>query len=323
MLIGCDDALDPFTDLPNNLVIYSILDNRNDVSFVRMHKIYYEKNNKHFEDSIKVKLFENYGLSYDLKDTVMGGFENYRMYKIPREILKRGSYYRLSIYKGDSLRYYADCLYQPDSRLTIKDRVTNEIYYTDLLFSIHAADIFLFRLSLRYTVNNGTEEIEQLLEIPIDIAISKDNPFFEEKKPIWSYLPNQVDNIKYPAIQIKTDISLNGILHNGYNYYKAYHEDNIAFVMNYIRVKESGKTVKIKGMTGSFYSIDYDYYLQHYKDETMKNYSIRADAPYYWTNIQSVNSKGYGYFGSITKDSVKFKLSNYMIARFGFINDQD
>jgi hypothetical protein len=319
---SCNNSVDPFDGLEKNFVTYCMLDNRADINLVRIHKIYFNGSSKKLGGKTAAILSESEGNEYYLKDTIITGQEDYVLFKIPKDIIKRDGYYRLTITNDSMGQQWADCYVPKNSGMEViqTSNPSTGHLYINLSFPRASYDVIHFRLTMDYELTENGKTERKLMDIPYMLFIHPASFYFVLNKEIWLYKQEEMSAEFYPLIQIEGDTNTNLLKTNGDKFVRSYSDTMFQYVFKNMSLKYGGPNIKVKGGLALFYSIDKNYYNQFYLT-TRAISSVRLDGGYLYTNFNG-GKNNYGFFGAITVDSVRFKIPASLLNRFGLIDDQ-
>jgi hypothetical protein len=326
VIIGCkNDDFSPLGNLEKSYAASCIIDNRTKNSYVRINKVHFSDGDKKMPPSTVVKIEGDDGTSYILRDTVLDADQNGSVYYTSLNFWWRS----LPSFKGLSYHLIIDPPGLPtqkaDAYVFNKTNMSastykgytleGTVYYT---FSINAKKesnpVFLFTMFIEYEVG----KIKEYLEVPI-IVYYKINlePWYITNYPIYFWGLDTV-GINYPSL---SPIELTYYKTTSNNITLSYNTNCMEYALNTIRKQAGDDVARVKRGIGVIYLIDsylYEYFLSPKTDR----YSVRLDESYYSTNFKASNGKAMGFFGSITSDTVEFKIFDELLIKHHLLNGQ-
>jgi hypothetical protein len=300
IILGCiaitcfnckNDDFSPYGEFQKKIIMSGVLDSRSKNQFVKVQHTYLSLNSNPDDTSKSViknlKVYISTGnKDILLKDTLIMGLVNYKVFYTNELIPERGSIYTLRAESSDF----------PTAQSTVKipavqyiDIYTDELYI-HMIFGAANTKGYLYGLFLDYEVVETNKTTKYTIEIPLSSYSNPDN--IDE---IIQEFPELTKDrgAKYPLTSLTSSLIS-------------------------IAPTTPNKKIKIKKAYGIVYSFDenlYNYILSvgGFNDP----YSVRLDEPFY-SNIRN----GYGLFGSIVADTQKFNISSEFIKSFNYIDDQ-
>ncbi len=322
LMVSCEDSVNIFIDLEKNYAAYCMIDTRAEVNLVRLYKFYYNGVSRKFTGNTSVILSESKGKEYYLQDTLIAGQEDCLIYKIPKNMIKRNGYYRLTVLNDSLGNHWADCYVPKNSGMEVYPsyNIQTGSIMINLSFPKASHDVIYFRLLMSYDLTqNGVTE-RKIRDIPYKLFISDKSFYYDPEKEIWLYSEDEINAEIYPEIQNAGEITLNSLLIDGDRFIRYYSDTMFQYVLKNMSLKYGGQNVRIKGGMALFYSIDKNYYYQYYLSGNMST-SVRLDEGYFYTNFKG-GENNYGFFGAMAVDTVRFNIPHSMTVRFGLIDDQ-
>jgi hypothetical protein len=326
VMTGCkNDDFSPLGNLEKNYAAFCIIDNRTKYSYVRINKIYFTEGDKLMSPATVVKIQGDDGTSSIMRDTVFDVNQKERVYYAPinfwwRSISSlKGMSYHLTVTSPGLPTHKADAfvLKKPTMSAKAWRNVTRDgtLYYNfDITAEKEDAPIFLFTMFIEYEVG----KVKNYMEVPI----------------AWYYkvIPPLTWSTDYPIYHWDLDtvgITFTSLSPYETKYYNtttnnialSYSGDCMEYALNSIRKINGDDVAHIKRGIGVIYLVDrylYEYFLSQKTDR----YSVRLDESYYSTNFRSAVGNGLGFFGSITADTVGYKIFDELITKHHLINDQ-
>ncbi len=278
IFFSCSDELDIVKDYEEQIVLFLVLDNRNDKQMVKIQKLQNNVNLSQDEKIFKnlsVKLVDTYGVGRLFKDTLISGLEHYNTLYLDSLDLKEGVY---------SLFVNADGKSYAWSNVTVRGPqmiyITSEKeYYKVQLAKTAASKGFLVKPFMYF--NRPTERgmVLDRMEVPATFYVNG-------KDTVESY---QI--IQKSDITDKTEASVN------------IRFDAITYTTQKIMGKYKISNADITGL--KIFSFSYDWNLFEYLSSYggyQDEYSVRLDKP----NFSNV-ILGNGIFGTLRADSVEIK----------------
>jgi hypothetical protein len=286
-----NDEFSPYGELQKKLIMSSVLDTRSKRQYVKIQQTYMNTFSN-IPDSLKSNIqnlkvyISSNNKTFILKDTVINGLINYRVFFTDEIIPERGSIYTISAESSDF----------PTAQSSVKIPAEQfiDIYadekYIHVLFGTSNTKGYLYAFYLDYEVVESNQSRKYTIEVPLQSYTDPDNPDVEiNEYPVLT----KDRGAQYPFT------SLTGALIS-------------------IAPLTAGQKIKIKKAYVIVYSFEenlYNYILSvHGFDDP---YSVRLDQPFY-SNINA----GYGLFGAITADTQKYHISTDYLKTFNYIDEQ-
>jgi hypothetical protein len=323
---GCNnDDFSPYINLENKIESFCILDSRLNSQYVRVQQIYLNSDFKKVNNA-NVVLSENNGKSYSLQETMLEGYNNYSMFVLPNYLLKRGSYYRLTVTK-DTMTQYAETYIPPVTKVTpvMKLDTIWDVPYVRFTFRMSipktAPKVNSVRVFLDYDKNINGSKINQIIQIPVYGNYSDVTTFNFGDLEGWRFEVWAREPLNNYFLDIVKDGNSPFYKDGGTVWNIIYSIGSIMYLFNEIAKECDPKDITIKGAFAVLYSMD-EYYFNNFVEVKSEQYSVRLDLPFESFNFKNNSGNGIGLFSSITADTTRFNVDKYFINRFGFTNGQ-
>jgi len=321
-VISCSEMDFSIYDTPlEDIAVTCIIDTRIDMNLVQVQKIYLTKKEKPDIGKIEVYLSDSDGKELLLDDTLITGRETCLFYKIPKNILQRGSDLRLSLV-GDKIgRRHAVLHYFKNPGLGVRSELfgeipgvlTNNIYFT---FTKELPGAFLYRLFIEYEelINNKYEK---------KMAFVPEGFVPKEPKENWSIVDYKTEDLVVVQSRITTIENYTGRLSVvGDKYIYFYDGQFVHVVMRELAKNNKPENIRIKGIFAVLYQIDLNYYYNYMQDQNEK-FSIRIDERVNLSNFYSNSEQKYGLFSTIAVDTIRGRLQDIYIEKLKYVNAQE
>ena len=274
--LGCDDEFAIVKDYKEQLVVFLVLDNRNEKQFIKVQKLQNDaglSQDSKLLSNLTIKLVDTYGNARFFKDTILQGINNYNVLYLDSLELKEGSY-SLFANSNDKIYAWSNAVVRAPQVMYVS---SDKEYFKVLLSKSASSRGFLLKSFLMFKRTEGNILVDDRIEVPSQI-----------------YIQGTDTTEIYPGLQ-KSDISDNT---SSVSYVRF---DAITYTKNKLisRYKVTRNNIgKIKIFAFSYDWNLYEYINSYsgYQDE----YSVRLDKPNF-TNVVWGN----GIFGAIRVDSVE------------------
>jgi hypothetical protein len=275
-IIGCkDESVDYYDAYQDKLIIYSIIDSRNDLQLIKIQSNtprVNSDNSKKLLTDLKVQVIQNNKTTYTLRDTVISGIDNYSVYYHPNFRFSTGNFL-LMITSEKYPSCWASVNVPEKQKMTVSYGTSNAVI--TIPFNLTTKGYF-YHFYLSYSVKNGAESMIKTVEVPTGFEV-KDS---KEVVPV------------YPDKILEENTGATGKVTIPYS--------NFTWIIDKIKNEYGSENVTLGNSWIALYSLDWNIYNYYHSVNGFKDpYSIRLDQTY-WTNI----SGGYGIFGAIRSDSV-------------------
>jgi hypothetical protein len=328
-LSSCRDDFSPYRFNATFPVTYCVLDTRAQEQFVMVQGSYFENDSGKSSQNIKVKLTENYGTTWEMRDTIIPNYDGLNAYYLPGFQPKRNASYRLTV-NLDTITQFTEISIPPVTKPTITCKIDTNKGYTVNYF------VFTFRAAFSKSapsVNaigvyidcekdiNGIKT-RSVMQIPINSAcfdtLHRIADFDFWMNPVANYLKPPV----YPDFPYTGKNWTQSFYRSDKtSYYIDLPPSNFFYTFDVLGKGCNAADITIKGGFVVFYAVDaflYENCIQQ-KNEV---YSVRLDNPYIPTNFSNSAGKPFGFFSYVTVDTTKFTIPWMIVTKFNYKNGQ-
>lgn len=321
---SCEVEFSPFSQLENNIMVFSVLDNRLPYQFVRLQKFYQDPEKKKLGENCSILLSDSKGNTYQYRDTSFSSDPDFSYYYLPDAKLLRGEQHELKISYSSfpTISAVTKIPVNPDLKNYITTKVTpsmEEEYSYDFTFVNNCSQYFYFKAKLFYDVKSGSSISSHWIEIPVDAKIKLDY-----YNPTLSFMDHPLSYITaiFPVFMKRgEDINNVSPISSGGVYRAKFSHNAILYALRRIQGNHVQSDIIIKGAELVFHSVSDEYY-EEYVHIGREYFSVRLDQPFYSSNIKLGKNQGFGFFGSVTADTIKFKILAEHLMYFNYEDRQ-
>jgi hypothetical protein len=275
LIFGCKKSeINYYEPFQNKLVVYGVIDSRSNLQLIRIQsntaRAGEPDENKKLKN-LNVKVTLNNTQTYNLRDTVIEGIENYSVYYHPDFKFKTGSFL-LMVTSDDYPSCWATANVPEKQKMSLEYKADKNVI--TIPFNLTTKGYF-YNTYLYYALTQGAQKTIKKIEIPIQILTENG-----KKIPVY---PDKIEEEVSKAGEISIPYS------------------NIDYAIEKLRAEYGTDNISLGSCYLYFHSLDWNLYNYYHSINGFKDpFSIRLDQPY-WTNV----SGGYGIFGAVRSDSIE------------------